>query len=165
MDGVFRARSGFPLNIRNSETTLGLSFANVFRPDLVPGTPVWESDPAAPGGRRLNRAAFLPSGPLVQGNLGRNAIGGLGMAQLDLALHREFRLRKRGALQLRVEALNALNQANLADPTPFLRSPLFGQSSSMLNLMLGTGSPASGLAPALQIGGPRSVQVALRLKF
>jgi hypothetical protein len=35
----------------------------------------------------------------------------------------------------------------------------------MLNLMLGTGSPGSGLAPMFQIGGSRSVEVALRISF
>jgi hypothetical protein len=35
----------------------------------------------------------------------------------------------------------------------------------MLNLMLGTGSPGSGLAPMFQIGGSRSVQIALRFTF
>jgi len=35
----------------------------------------------------------------------------------------------------------------------------------MLNLMLGTGSPGSGLAPILQTGGPRSLQASLRFQF
>lgn len=34
-----------------------------------------------------------------------------------------------------------------------------------LALMLGTGSPASGLAPMFQSGGARSAQVTLRLRF
>jgi hypothetical protein len=44
-------------------------------------------------------------------------------------------------------------------------SPFFGQSTSLLNMELGTGSPGSGLAPALQTGGPRAVQLALRFHF
>jgi hypothetical protein len=35
----------------------------------------------------------------------------------------------------------------------------------MLNLMLGTGSPGSGLAPMLQTGGPRSVEAVVRIRF
>jgi hypothetical protein len=66
---------------------------------------------------------------------------------------------------LRIEAFNAFNRPNFADPVRFLSSPLFGTSTSMLNLMLGTGSPGSGLAPVYQSGGPRSVQVSLRLRF
>ena len=52
-----------------------------------------------------------------------------------------------------------------ADPIPFLSSPIFGQSNSMLNLMLGTGSPGSGLAPIFQAGGARSVRFVFRFRF
>jgi hypothetical protein len=144
---------------------MGLPFANVFRPNLVPGVAVWAGDPFAPGGRRLNRKAFRPPGGFEQGTLGRNAIRGFGMAQVDLSLRREFPLKDRAILQARIEAFNLFNQANLADPVRYLASPLFGESPSMLNTMLGTGTPGSGLAPMMQIGGPRSIQVALRLRF
>ena len=110
-------------------------------------------------------AAFQAAGDLVQGNLGRNAISGFGMNQIDLALRREFSLGERMALLLRLETFNLLNHANFADPLRYLSSPLFGESPSTLNLMLGTGSPGSGLTPTLQTGGARSFQVVLRLRF
>lgn len=165
LDGIFRARSGFPLTVFGAERHAGLIFANVFRPDVVAGRPAWVPDPAAPGGKRLDSQAFRMAGEAVQGNLGRNALTGFGMSQADLALRREFRLRERTSLELRFEAFNAFNQANFGDPARYLVSPLFGQASSMLNLMLGTGSPASGLAPMFQSGGARSAQVTLRLRF
>ena len=164
-DGIFRARSGFPLTVLNSEYAMGLTFANAFRPNLAPGQPVWLSDGSAAGGRRLNPAAFVTAGQRVQGNLGRNAIAGLGMSQVDLALSRDFRFGERRGLVFRVEAFNALNHPNFADPVRFLSSPLFGAAPSMLNLMLGSGSPGSGLTPAFQSGGPRAVQLQLRLRF
>jgi hypothetical protein len=68
-------------------------------------------------------------------------------------------------LQLRLEAFNLFNTPSFADPVKFLDNPLFGQSTSMLNMMLGSGSPGSGLAPMLQAGGPRAFQAALRLRF
>ena len=89
-----------------------------------------------------------PTAPGVQGMLGRNAIAGFGMSQLDLSARREIRLHEHRSILLRVEAYNALNHANFADPVRYLNSPVFGQSTSMLNLMLGTGSPGSGLSPA-----------------
>jgi hypothetical protein len=165
LDGIFRARTGFPLTVLDSDQYMGLSFANAFRPNRVPGQPLWIDSNSAPAGRQLNPAAFRATAPGVQGNLGRNAITGFGMSQLDLALRREFPLGERRWVQLRVEAFNALNQANFADPVAYLINPLFGQSTSMLNLMLGTGSPGSGLAPMFQIGGSRSVQIALRFTF
>ena len=87
------------------------------------------------------------------------------MSQVDLAARREFRLGERRTLQFRMEAFNGLNEANFADPVRFMSSPIFGQSTSMLNLMLGTGSPGSGLAPILQTGGARSFQATLRFYF
>jgi len=144
---------------------MGLSFANVFRPSLVAGQPIWLPDPSVPGGRRLNSAAFQAGPAMVQGNLGRNAIAGFGMDQTDFALRRDFAIAERRSLEFRIEAFNALNHPNFADPLRFLSSPLFGQANSMLNMMLGTGSPASGMAPLFQNGGARSVQVMLRFRF
>lgn len=164
ISGIFRARTGFPVNVVDSETAFGLSFANAFRPDLVPGVPIWLLNSGAPGGRSLNPAAFSPVDG-VQGTLGRNAIRGFGMSQLDLALQRAFPLRDGSSLELRAEVSNVLNQPMFADPVRFLSSALFGQSTSMLNLMLGGGTPSRGEMPALQVGGPRSVQVVVRLKF
>lgn len=164
-DGIYRARTGFPITVVNQEYAMGLSFSNAFRPNLLPGVPVWLQDSLAPGGRRLNPAAFQSTLPNVQGNLGRNSIAGFGMSQMDLAVRRDFRLSARQTLEMRAEAFNLLNHPNFGDPVRTLASPLFGQSTSMLNLMLGTGSPGSGLAPVFQSGGSRSVQLVLRLRF
>jgi hypothetical protein len=165
LDGMFRARTGFPINVLDEEQYTGIGFENVFRPNVLPGQPIWVKDANAPGGRTINPAAFQSVSNSVQGNLGRNAITGFGMSQLDLALRREFLRDDRRSLQLRLEAYNSLNHPNFADPIRFLSSPLFGQSASMLNLMLGSGSPGSGLAPLYQAGGARSLQIGLRFRF
>ena len=164
LDSILRARSGFPVTVLTSEYAMGLGFANAFRPDVVPGQPLWLDDPAAPGGRRLNPGAFHYEDG-VQGNLGRNSISGLPMHQLDAAIRRRLFASERRTLLLRVEAFNLFNHPNFADPIRFLSSPLFGASPSMLNLMLGTGSPGSGLTPIFQTGGARSLQLSLRLSF
>jgi hypothetical protein len=164
LSAVGRARTGFPIDVLTSSNLLGLGFDNVTRPDLVGGAPVWMPDAGVPGGRRLNPAAFeAPDG--IQGTLGRNAVTGLGMWQTDASIGRRFRVGERGGLEARMEAFNLFNRASFADPIRFLDHPLFGTSGSMLNLMLGSGSPRSGLAPLLQTGSPRTVQVTLRWWF
>ena len=165
LDGMLRARTGFPINVLGAESYMGINLTNAFRPNLVSNEPVWMADAAAPGGRRLNRAAFSMPAVGVQGNLGRNAITGFGMSQLDLAWRREFAVDDRRSFQFRMEAFNALNQANFADPARILADPLFGQSPSMLNLMLGTGSPGSGAVPMFQSGGARSLEIGIRFRF
>jgi hypothetical protein len=165
LDGLLRARTGFPINVLDEEQYMGISFENVFRPNYVGGQPLWTADPNLPGGRALNPAAFVAAPLNVQGNFGRNGITGFGMNQLDLSVRHEWVFTEHRAIQVRVEAFNALNHANFADPIPYLSSPLFGQSSSMLNMMLGTGSPGSGLAPIFQSGGARSLQMMLQFRF
>jgi hypothetical protein len=165
LDAMLRARTGFPITVIEDEQYVGIALANAFRPGLVAGAPVWVADSNAPGGRRINPSAFRSTPAGRQGNLGRNSITGFGTSQVDLAVRREFRLGERRTLQLRMEAFNGLNQANFADPVRFMNSPMFGRSTSMLNLMLGSGSPGSGLAPILETGGARSFQATLRFYF
>ena len=164
VQAILRARSGFPIDVLTHENLLGFGFDNYPRPDLNPGVPIWIADPSVAGGRRLNAAAFTaPAG--LQGNLGRNAITGFGMYQVDLALRRRFAIRESASLELGLAAFNALNHQSPADPVRYLNNPLFGQPVSLLNLMLGTGSPRSGLTPAFQAGGPRSLEISLKLRF
>ena len=170
VDTILHARTGFPITILDSEDSVGLSLTNSFRPDWVYGQPLWIANPQAPGGRTLNPQAFAavtapPGEPGLQGTLGRNVPAGFGMWQLDLALKREFRLKERLGIELRLDGFNAFNHPDFGDPVKFLDSPLFGLSTSLLDTELGTGSPGSGLAPALQTGGPRQVQAAIRFHF
>jgi hypothetical protein len=63
--------------------------------------------PSAPGGKRINGAAFKPAADSQQGNLGRNAFSGFGMSQLDLALRREFFAGERRSLHKTAEFSHA----------------------------------------------------------
>jgi hypothetical protein len=104
--------------------------------------------------------------PLRQGNLGRNALRGFGASQWDFAVHRNFPIRESLILQFRAEMFNVLNHPNFAPPVANLNdTSQFGLSTQMLGQYLaGTGS-TSGLASLYQIGGPRSIQLALKLSF
>jgi len=172
LDAILHARSGFPITVLDAEDNFGLGVANAFRPNWVYGQPLWIADSSAPGGKTLNPAAFtVPTAPVtdlvgsIQGSLGRNVPSGFGMWQLDLALKREFRFTESRGIQFRLEGFNAFNHADFGDPVRYINSPVFGRSTSLLNMELGTGSPGSGLAPILQTGGPRSVQASIRFHF
>ncbi|HEX5423155.1 MAG TPA: hypothetical protein VFW94_06375, partial [Candidatus Acidoferrales bacterium] len=158
-DTVVVARSGFPFNGSIFVESPAQGYAYI-RPDIVPGQPFWIRDPLAPGGKILNSAAFgvPPVGP--QGSEGRNDIPGFSLAQVDFSIARKFSLTDRLDLQLRCDAFNIFNHPNFANPQaiiPYGVSQL--QSTSMLNQGLG------GLNPLFQEGGPRSLQLSLRLSF
>ena len=129
------------------------------RANLIPGVPVYIDDPTVPGGRIINRAAFAVPLPGQDGTLGRNIIRGFPFWQVDLALRRQFRLKDKLALQFRAEAFNVFNHPNFGTVQTSLTSPTFGRATEMLNTRLG------GLNPLYQVGGPRSMQFALKLQF
>jgi hypothetical protein len=167
-DSIIYARTAPPVNVVTGLNPFGgfLSGASsVQRPNLVSGVPLWIANPNVAGGKQINKAAFTtPTGP-VQGDLGRNALRGFGATQVDLTLRRQFQLRERLALQARADLFNIFNHPNFGPPTNYLSSPLFGQSTQMLGASLGSGGQNGGLNPLYQIGGPRSVQLALKLLF
>lgn len=177
VDGLFGARSATPLNVTMimSTTTYGLYF---FRPNVVSGVPLYLSDPNLPGGRRLNPAAFAVPALGQNGNLPRNSLRGFSYWQLDLALRRQFNLTEQVHLQFRAEAFNILNHPNFGDPTDlnagtFVQAAnlfipansTFGVSANMLGRRLGSGGNSGGFSPLYQIGGPRSIQLSLKLSF
>ena len=164
LDAVFRARTATPVNVIQTTGLFIGDLVEAHRPDLVGGVPVYLEDPLAPGGRRFNPAAFRPVAGR-QGSLGRNALRGFGLSQLDLAVRRQFVLSERARLHLRAEFFNVFNHPNFGDPVGDIRSRLFGLSTQTLARSLGTGGVNGGLSPLYQVGGPRSVQLALRLNF
>lgn len=172
VDTIFTARSATPVNIFTTTDVIGVGVANVSRPDLVPGVPLYVDDPNVAGRQRFNRAAFLIPSTTThrQGTLGRNSLSGFSVAQLDLAIRREFNLTERLRLQFRGELFNIFNHPNFADPsgnlgTNAVPNATFGVSTSMLGQSLGSGGVSGGLNPLYQIGGPRSVQLSMKLQF
>jgi Carboxypeptidase regulatory-like domain/TonB dependent receptor/TonB-dependent Receptor Plug Domain len=160
LDTVVVARSGFPFN--GVITGIGPAAAGgaFSRPNLVPGQPLWIPNASAGGGKSLNPAAFTIPAVGQQGTEGRNDIPGFGLTQVDLSIRRKFPIRERVNLQLRADAFNVLNHPNFTNPAGFIQfGPSFLKSASMLNQGLG------GLNPLFQEGGPRSLQLSLRLAF
>jgi len=167
-DSIVYARTAPPVNVVTGKDPFGgpLSGANgATRPDLISGVPLWIADPNVAGGKRINPAAFsIPTTPR-QGDMGRNALRGFGATQVDLTLRRQFKLWERLSIQARADLFNIFNHPNFGPPINYLSSPLFGQSTQMLGASLGSGGQNGGLNPLYQIGGPRSVQLALKLVF
>lgn len=164
-DSLFRLQSAFPVDLfASTATPLG---AFDLRPNLVAGQPLYLEGAGWAGGRRFNPAAFSrqPAGSLRHGTLGRNVLRGFPARQTDLTLRRSFGLSERAALQFRADVFNLTNTPSLASPSGNLVNPFFGQSVQMFNRGLGSGGAAGGQNPLYSLGGPRSVQVNLKLVF
>ena len=172
-DSIIYARSAPPVNVVTGLDPFNTGFLSgafgVARPDVVPGVPLYLNQSNAPGGKIINADAFsIPAAG--QGDLGRNALRGFGATQLDLTLRRQFKFTERLSLQARADFFNIFNHQfwkpnNFLDSFPGVANPQFGQSTMMLASSLGSGGQSGGLNPLYQIGGPRSIQLALKLQF
>ena len=135
------------------------------RPNVVPGVPQILYGSQYAGGKIFNSAAFTAPLTGEQGDFGRNVLRGFGAAQADMAFQRQFDLTETLKLRFRGEFFNIFNHPNFGPPTNNLTSPLFGYSTQTLASSLGSGGPMGGFNPLYQIGGPRSIQLALKLQF
>jgi len=159
-DSIARSRSATPVNIFTGTDPLNLGLTTALRPDLILGVPLYRKDSTRPGARLINRDAFRV--PTTQfGNLGRNALRGLAVSQIDFAVRRNIFKRENIRVELRTDFFNILNTPNFANPSGALNNAAFGLAQNMLGRGLSTGAGA--LSPLFQIGGPRSIQFAIKV--
>ena len=119
---IFTVSTGLPLNITVNGNPSNTG-SGVDRPNVVGN---WQL--ANPSVREwFNTAAFVANAPYTYGDAGRNIIRGPGLVDLDLALHKSFRITEKVSAQLRLESFNATNTPALGAPNTVLGNPLFGQ--------------------------------------
>ena len=163
LDGIIHAQSGRPIDVLVGFAVFDTVERQV-RPDVVSAVPLYISDPSVAGGRRFNTAAFRIPTTGTQGNFGRNVLRELPLYQLDIALGRTFKLSENWKLQFKAEAFNVFNHPMFSsyDNFFFLGSTTFGVPRATLNSnALSPGAQSS----LYQIGGPRSMQLSMRLSF
>ncbi len=163
LDSIVRLRTALPVLVVTGRDALGLGITSVSRPDVVPGQPLYLYGEGYPGGWIFNRNAFdavTPQAQGRQGTLGRNVMRGFGLQQVDLSVRRRFRITEGVGLDFRADAFNLFNTPNFGNPTGVMTSGNFGRSTAILS----TGV-TGGQNPQFQIGGPRSLQLALRVHF
>lgn len=167
MDSILVARTALPalVYINPGDPPLP-GLPPQMRPDRVPGVPFYVQDATLPGGRRINPAAFAVPPEPRQGNYGRNSVRGFSLTQWDFDFRRRFRITERLNLQSRVDCFNILNHPNfgLIDSLfgsygpPFQPNPTFGIASF-------SAAQFGDVSPLYAPGGPRSIQLSLRLGF
>ena len=170
LDDRFSARTGFPVTLDGQavvDPVTGQSFNGGL--NLVPGKPIYVYGSecaqvfgsACPGGWAVNPNAFCdPSAGVCPGTIApRNFVRGFGAWQMDIAVRRQFLIHENLRIQFRAEAFNVFNHPNFGTINPQFGQATFGQATATLASSLGV------LSPLYQAGGPRSVQVALKLIF
>jgi hypothetical protein len=164
VDGFVLARSAPPVNLIGAILPFSAAVIDL-RPNVNPGVPLELFGTQYPGGKIINSAAFTAPPQGEQGDFRRNILRGFGATQFDLGLQRQIRITENLGLRFRAEFFNIFNHPNFGPPDNTLGDPLFGHSTQTLASSLGSGGANGGFNPLYQIGGPRSIQLALKLVF
>jgi len=178
LDDRFIARTAFPVDLTggtifdpNTDRRLssGLNLvsgpiylygdqcAQAYGPGLG-GTGFLQAGQGCPGGRGINPNAFQDVTTGL-GNVPRNFARGFGAWQMNLGVRREFPIYEGLKLQFRAEAFNVFNHPNFGTINGGHGQGNFGLATGTLANSLGV------LSPLYQMGGPRSMQFALKIVF
>jgi hypothetical protein len=161
LDGRLIVRTGFPLtlggNLLTDPNTASQYNSGV---NFVAGMPLYLRGANYPGGKSLNPSAFVANASLIEsGDVPRNYFRGFGETQLNCSLRRNFALGEVRDLRFRIDAFNVFNHPNFGTIDTVLSDATFGQATATLSQSLTT------VAAQYQQGGPRSLQVSLKLLF
>jgi hypothetical protein len=153
LNGGVTLQSGAPFSITGAATA-NAYWAQVsrVRPSIAPGKTLAD---VVKSGSVQNRVdlyydptAFVNSDD-QWGNLGRNILRGPAQRQVDMALAKTTRMTERVSSEFRWEVFNLLNQATFSNPAAALPAAGYGTMGQITST----------------IGGPRTMQLALRLKW
>ncbi len=153
LSGIYTWASGVPITpFWNGAAPSGSGESSNDRPNAVGdpnnGPKRWDA--------WFNTAAFVPAAPGTFGNAGRNTVIGPRTNIADFSLSKSTRINERVGLQFRAEFFNLFNHPNFALPNVTVNSSGFGSIASTPDVA--NGNP-------LGDGGPRQVQLALKLVF
>lgn len=153
LNGMVTLQSGSPFS------ALGAATSNAYwaqvgrvRVDFAPGKTLADAVKSGPVQDRVNQyfdpTAFANSEDRW-GNTGRNILRGPAQRQFDFALAKNVPLQETVSAELRWEVFNAFNQATFSNPNSTLPAAGYGTMGAITST----------------IGGPRTMQVAMRVRF
>ena len=139
LSGILRFSTGMPVTLYNNDDTSllgtipnGINNNGVDTPDYAPGNLSVNLNPRN-GRPAFNTALFSLPALGQTGTADRRFFYGPGMANADLALHKNVNIGEHRTLELRIEAFNALNHAQFFGPAAVdgnITSPSFGTIES-----------------------------------
>ncbi len=167
VQGIFSARTALPYTPLLGRDVAGngdQSAANNQRPDIVAGQPLYSRSTAPPFHVAHSRAFAEPAAG-TYGNAGRNILRGSGLQQLDLGILKTTKISERLSAQFRAEFFNLFNHANFALPAASGNHLLTAGADFGLSKQMANESSGGLLPPLFSAGGPRSIQLALKILF
>src|SRR5262245_6919887 len=160
VSGITTLQSGAPFTVFASSVT-DISGFNLFndRPDAIGSgrLPQNHSDPD----KAFDKSYFgtTPTGRV--GTSGRNQYYGPGLQNFDFALAKSFPFTEQTRLQFRADIFNIFNHTNFSNPVNNVSNSNFGKITQTAGSAVATAVGTT----AGPLGGPRLIQLSLRLQF
>src|SRR5882724_11896423 len=158
LNGIVTLLSGIPLDVSTGLNAQYFGLASAapagFRPDLVPGVPIYLHTPDKT--QYLNPAAFTAPAPGQFGNLKRGFVRQPGIKNVDFSVAKNWKMRERYGLQFRAEMFSLFNHTNLNGFDPGLS----GRIDSG-NFVIGNNN----FGKLNTDRGPRNIQFGLKFNF
>ena len=173
LNGIVTLLSGIPLDVQTgiSGQYFGL-YSNApggFRPDLVPGQPIYLK--GADKTVYLNPAAFKAPAPGQFGNLKRGTVRQPGISNVDFSIAKNWKFKEKYGVQFRTEMFNLLNHANFNGFNPNMaltadrclaNQPACGPEGKFKGTFSG---PVGGFGTLSSDRGPRNIQFGFKFTF
>lgn len=127
LSGILTAQSGAPFDILSGRDN-SLTAVNVDHPNVL-GNPILSSGRSTGQmvARYFDTSMFVANSPGQYGAVGRNAMVGPGLVNLDSGLVKQISVIGERHLEFRAEFFNTLNHTNFSNPVATLVSPAFGR--------------------------------------
>jgi hypothetical protein len=158
--GATPVEQGVPGGVQSNVNTIGLTFNDGQRPNLVQGVPVYLD--SGDKTLHLNPAAFALPGVGQRGSLGKGSIRGTGTTNIDFSLNKNWRFRERYGVQFRAEFFNLFNHANFIGFDSALQFQGVDTPSNATTF----GHPTNGgFGTIFRSQRPREIQFGLKFNF
>jgi hypothetical protein len=144
-NGIVTLQTGIPFNVTTGTDTANTASSGTYRPDLVHAA----SDDCGRGhligcidATAFTVADLYPITPTnyAYGNAGRNLLHGPGAETVNFSVFKNFPLRERLKLQIRLETFALFNHTNFSNPSATINTSSFGNITSATgnrNIQLG----------------------------
>jgi hypothetical protein len=131
-----------------------------FRPDLVPGVPIYLKGPDKTV--YLNPAAFKAPAPGQFGNLKRGFVRQPGLTNVDFSVAKNWKFKEKYGIQFRAEMFNLFNHTNFNGFDPGLG---FTENRNAAGNLTGFSANNGNFGRLNSDRGPRNIQFGLKFNF
>jgi hypothetical protein len=165
VSGIVTQMTGLPFSIYSGVDDTGYNAAGSPRPNYVAGCQVQTGFVT----EWYNPACFTLQAPGTLGNVGRDTIIGPGLAQLDLSLSKDTRIRKISEnfhIQFRAEAYNIFNHPQFGQPGNAIASSLKAAPGTPTGVTIANPNAAAGIISSIATNSTgRQIQLGVKLIF